>query len=57
MLPDNINDIPPKVLYTILKVLDIDIGEFMCKLLNDSPKEIMMYAKIYALYMMQEQQC
>ena len=57
MLPDNINDIPPKVLYTRLKVLDIDSGECMGKLLNDSPKEIMMYAKIYALDLMQEQQC
>jgi hypothetical protein len=54
MLPDNINDIPPKVLYAILKALGIDIGEFMYKLLNDNPKEIMIYAKIYTLYMMQQ---
>ena len=56
MLPDHINDIPPEILYTILKVLGIDIGEFMYNLLNDSPQEIMIYARIYALYMMQKQQ-
>lgn len=56
MLPEHINDIPPEILYPILKVLGIDIGEFMYNLLNDSPQEIMIYARIYALYMMQEQQ-
>ncbi|PKV51728.1 hypothetical protein ATE84_3826 [Aquimarina sp. MAR_2010_214] len=55
MLPDHINDIPPEVLYTILKVLGIDIGEFMYNLLNDSPQEIMTYTKIYSLYNMREQ--
>ena len=54
MLPEHINDIPPEILYPILKVLGIDIGEFMYNLLNDSPQEIMIYARIYALYMMQE---
>ncbi len=49
MLPDDINHIPPDTLNGILKVLNIDAGEFMYQLLNDNPREIMIYAKIYAL--------
>lgn len=48
MLPDNINDIPPDTLNGILKALHIDTGEFMYQLLNDNPKQVMIYAKIYA---------
>ncbi|WP_159099185.1 hypothetical protein [Aquimarina spinulae] len=48
MLPDDINDIPPDTLNGILKALHIDAGEFMYQLLNDNPKQVMIYAKIYA---------
>ncbi|WP_167571829.1 hypothetical protein [Aquimarina algiphila] len=47
MLPDQINSIPPEVLFDTLRGLNIDIGEFMYQLLNDNPKAIMIYAKIY----------
>ncbi len=50
MLPDNINHIPPEILFGILTVLEIDIGEFMYNLLNDSPNEIILYIYIYQLY-------
>ncbi len=49
MLPDDIKHIPPDILNGILKALNIDTGEFMYQLLNDNPKQIMIYAKIYAL--------
>ncbi len=57
MLPDDINNIPPDVLYGVLKVLNIEIGEFMYRLLNDKPQEIMIYARIYLLYQENKQYC
>ncbi|WP_167571746.1 hypothetical protein [Aquimarina algiphila] len=50
MLPDQINSIPPEILFDMLRELDMDIGEFMYQLLNDNPKAIMIYARIYIEY-------
>ncbi len=50
MMPDRLDELPPDFLYGILKMLNIDYGEFMYRLLNDKPHEIMMYSKIYMLY-------
>ncbi|WP_167571750.1 hypothetical protein [Aquimarina algiphila] len=50
MLPDHIDDLPIEVLLKGLKKIDIDIGEFMYQLLNDNPKAIMIYARIYIEY-------
>ncbi|WP_157766159.1 hypothetical protein [Aquimarina aggregata] len=52
MLPDDINDLPPEILYGVLRILKIDISEFMYRLLNDHPHEIMMYIWIYKQYHM-----
>jgi hypothetical protein len=51
MFSDQINFVPLEMLHTILQTLGIDVREFMYNLQNDNPKEIMIYAKIYALYM------
>ncbi len=42
--------VPPEVLQTILKILNIELGDFMHKLFNDEPREVILYAKIYSLY-------
>ncbi|WP_271768997.1 hypothetical protein [Aquimarina algiphila] len=54
MLPDHIDEIPPEILYGVLNAMNIDIGDFMYHLLNDKPKEIMIYAKIYCLYVIKD---
>ncbi|MBL0684327.1 hypothetical protein [Aquimarina mytili] len=50
MMPDKLNELPPDFLYRILTILDIEYGEFMYRLLNDEPHEVMIYARIYMLY-------
>ncbi len=50
MLPDRLDEITPEVLYGILKILNIDYGEFMFRLINDKPFEVMVYAKIFSLH-------
>ncbi len=50
MIPDDINEIPPEVLYGVLKALNIEIGEYMYRLLNDYPRKIMIYTWVYKQY-------
>ncbi len=50
MMPDRLDELPPDFLYGVLKMLNIDYGEFMCRLFNDKPHEIIMYTRIYMLY-------
>jgi len=50
MLPDNINEVPPDILCGVLKLMNINIEEFMYNLINDKPREIKIYARIYMLY-------
>ncbi len=49
-MQEQTNIIPHEFMYTILKAMNIDFGEFMYNLLNDEPKEVMIYSKIYGLY-------
>ncbi|WP_226294313.1 hypothetical protein [Aquimarina algicola] len=49
-IQDPTTRIPPEVLQVILKVLNIELGDFMHKLFNDEPREVILYAKIYSLY-------
>ncbi len=50
-MQEQTNMIPQEFMHAILKVMNIDLGEFMCNLVNDEPKEVMIYARIYALYL------
>ncbi len=47
---NQLDAVPPKILFTILQLLDIDIGDFMYKLFNDEPREVMLYAWLCVLY-------
>ncbi|TPN82809.1 hypothetical protein [Aquimarina algicola] len=50
LLKNSYPQLPPEVLHTVLKVLNIELGDFMQKLFNDEPREVILYAKIYSLY-------
>ena len=50
MITNDTNEIPQEVLSGVLQVLNIDISGFMQRLANDDPKEVLLYAKIWAIY-------
>ncbi len=43
--------VPLNILYNILQELGIDVNDFMIKLSYDDPTTIVIYGKIYALYL------
>jgi len=50
MTQDSLNELPQDFLYGALKVLNIEMGEFMYNLFNEKPTEIMVYARIFMFY-------
>ncbi len=57
MLPDKIDMIPPDILFGILRLLEIDTGVFMQRLLSDSPTEVLIYAQILMIYTRSQKVC
>ena len=56
MLPDKLYELPQEFLFKELRKLNIDLGDFMYLLLNDRPKEIMIYVRIYVQYNLNKDQ-
>ncbi len=57
MLPDKIDMIPPDILFGILRLLKLDTGVFMQRLLSDSPTEVLIYAQILIIYTRSQKVC
>ncbi|WP_062055667.1 hypothetical protein [Aquimarina longa] len=50
LVEDNLEEVPKKIVFGILKLLNINTSDFENKLLDDDPYYIKIYAWIYARY-------